>query len=262
MDLYNDALRWVIESLPVLMRVASFLLAIPIFGQGVPSVAKVGLAAFITALIVPNLSLAPIPDDLGAFTFLIVEEVVVGLAMGLIVTMLFSAIYLAGQLIDVPMGFGMVNVVDPQTGMQIPIVAQFKFALAILILFAVDGHHALIGGLARSFSIVPIGFASAHPEVTRVALNAFGTLFTLALRIALPIVAALFIADVALGIVARAVPQVNVFFVGIPLKIGLGIVLMIIALPVFGTLMATVLAEQGEMVRALEALLRALALRE
>lgn len=221
--------------------------------------AKIGLSAIIALLVAPTIPAVTIPDYPGAYTLLVVEEVVVGLAMGLIVSIVVNAIYLAGQMIDVPIGFGMVNVIDPQTGMQIPIVAQFKYVLAILILFTINAHHFLIAGMAQSFSVLPVGFAALDaPAVTAVGIETFGTMFLLALRIGLPIVAALFVTDVALGIVARAVPQINVFFVGIPLKIGLGFLLLVFVLPTFVGLITGIFGEEGEMMRALYRLITAL----
>ena len=244
--------------LAVLIRVSAFFVAIPLFGQGVPTLAKVGLAGVITLLVAPSVAPFDLPDHAVGYTLLIAEEALIGLAMGLVVTVVITAIYLGGQLIDVPIGFSMVNVIDPQTGMQVPIVAQFKFLLAMLILFVVDGHHALLGGVAKSFQVVPIGLATMNPGVAQVGVETFGTMFVVALRIALPLVAALFLADVALGIVARAVPQINVFFVGIPLKIAFGLVMLVLVMPVFARVMAALLSEQGEMMEALVQLLRAL----
>src|SRR5690606_4570787 len=155
-------------------------------------------------------------------------------------------------------GFGMVNVIDPQTGMQIPMMAQFKFAVAMLVLFVVNGHHALLLALSQSFSVLPVGFAHMSGAVARVGIDAFGQMFVLALRIALPVVAALFVTDVALGIVARTVPQINVFFVGIPLKIGVGLVILVVVLPVYVAVIGRILGGHGEMMQALTQLIEAL----
>ena len=252
--LYVDFPRYLV----VLMRVASFLFALPIFGPGVPALAKLGLAGGITLILAPAVAGTAIPEELGRFAALAVEEVAVGLALGLAVTTILSAVHLAGQLIDIPIGFGMVNVIDPQTGMQVPVVAQFKFALSMLVLFTVNGHHALLAALGQSLVVLPPGFAALRPEAAGVGVDAFGAMFLLAARISLPIVAALFIADVVLGIVARAVPQINVFFVGIPLKIGVGVLLMILVLPVFVAQVAVSFGASGEMADFLARMLRAL----
>lgn len=244
--------------LPVMMRVSSFIMAIPIFGSGVPPLTKIGLAAFITFFIGPIAGVEGLPQDLAGYMLIIVEEVAVGLALGLVVAMIFMAIYLAGQFIDVPMGFGMVNIVDPQVGVEVPVIAQFKFALALLIFFIIDGHHMLLWALVDSYRALPPGVAVMNEWVLQTAVDAFSAMFLLGLRIALPIMAALFLTDVGLGIVARAVPQINVFFVGFPLKIGLGFALLAVVLPVYVAVVEQAYGMSGQLLSSLERMLQAL----
>lgn len=244
---------------PVLIRVASFLMSLPFLGRGVPTLAKIGLAATVTFLIAPVIPVPALPQEMGGFFLIIVEEVLVGLAIGIVVTTLIMAVYLAGQLIDVPIGFGMVNVMDPQTGGDVPIIAQFQFVLAILVFFLIDGHHGLFRSLVQSFHVVPVGSARLTGDVAAIALETVGAMFLIGVRLALPIVGALFLTDIALGIVARAVPQINVFFVGFPLKIGLGIVLLVFVLPAFVAFVIEVYGASGELNRLLSAIVRALA---
>src|SRR5690606_20832157 len=113
------------------------------------------LGGIITLLIFPTVPLPALPQDLAGYALAVVEEVAVGLALGLIVSLIITALYLAGQLMDMPMGFGMVNVLDPQTGMEVPIMAQFKYVLAILLFFMIGGHHELFRALVRSFAELP-----------------------------------------------------------------------------------------------------------
>lgn len=177
--------------------------------------------------------------------------------MGLIVAMVVGAVYFAGQLLDVPVGFSMVNVIDPQTGEQTPLLAQFHFVLAILILFIVNGHHTLLLALAHSFALIPVGEVGTIGSSVDVFIKSFGKIFALGLRIALPVIGALFVTDVALGIVARAVPQINVFFVGFPLKIGLGVALLLVVLPVYVVFVAGLFGPSGEMASSLMELMAA-----
>src|SRR5690606_3293279 len=187
-----------------------------------------------------------------------VEEVLVGLAMGLIVTTVMMAVYLAGQLIDVPMGFGMVNVMDPQMGSEAPVVAQFYFAIALLTFFLIDGHHGLLRALVQSFDVVPLGGATLSGGVPAIALDAVRSMFSLGLKIALPVIGALFLTDVALGIVARAGSQMNVCFVGFPLKVGLWLLLLASAMCGFIGFIAEAIGTVGEIERLLMALVRAM----
>lgn len=211
-----------------------------------------------TLLVSPALSVPALNQELGGFLLVTVGEVLVGLAMGLVVTTVLMAVYLAGQLIDVPMGFGMVNVMDPQTGGQVPVVAQLQFMVAILVFFLIDGHHSLFRALVHSFQMVPVGGGVMSGEVAATALEAVRGMFSLGIRVALPVVGALFLTDVALGIVARAVPQINVFFVGFPLKVGLGLFLLAMVMQAFVVFVAGAFGPGGEMSRLLDAMIRAL----
>ena len=248
----------VVDYLLVFVRVTSFLVALPIWGRGVPPLARLGLGAAIALILAPVVQVPAKGDGLASIVSAGLVEALAGLAMGLVVTTVMMAVYLAGQLIDVPMGFGMVNVIDPQMGGEVPIVAQFQFVVAILVFFLIDGHHALFRSLAQSFVVVPVGGARMSADAVVAALEAVRGMFVLGVRMALPIVGALFLTDVALGIVARAVPQINVFFVGFPLKVALGMLLLVVVTPAFVILVAQAFGASGQLMGALESVVRAL----
>lgn len=254
-----EALVWrLIDYFPVFVRVTAFLFALPIWGRGVPPQARLGLGAGITLVLAPVLQVPALGESFAGLLLASVTEALVGLALGIVVTTVFMAVYLAGQLIDVPMGFGMVNVIDPQTGGEVPIVAQFQFVMSMLVFFLIDGHHGLLRSLAQSFTLVPVGGARMSGDVVSAALEAVRSMFLLGFRLSMPIVGALFLTDVALGIVARAVPQINVFFVGFPLKVGVGLILLIAVMPAFVLLVAESFGVTGELGRVLAAMMRAL----
>lgn len=246
------------EFLPVFVRVTSFLFAVPLWGRGVPPLARIGLGGTMALLLSPVVQAAPAGLGMEAFLLIGVVEALVGLALGVVVTTILMAVYLAGQLIDVPMGFGMVNVMDPQFGEEVPIVAQFQFIVAVLVFFLIDGHHGLFRSLAQSFVVVPVGGAAVSEGLAGAAVEIVRSMFLLGLRIALPVVSALFLTDVALGIVARAVPQINVFFVGFPLKVALGTLLLVVAMPAFVMFVGRTLGASGELGRLLGLMMRAL----
>lgn len=254
-----DALRSdFVAHLPIFVRISSFFVAIPLFRQGVPALAKLAVAAIVTVLLRPAVAVPPLPEDFLGYSLIAISEAAVGLAIGLVVTTLLSALYLAGQFMDFPMGFGMVNVLDPQTGTQMPVLGEFLSTVAVLVLFLVDGHHVLLRTLAQSFAVLPIGAAGIDGAAVEAVTRLFSASFVLGLRIALPVMGALFLADVALGMVARAVPQINVFFVGFPLKIGLGFAVLALVLPAFVVLMAQVLSPSGAMTEHLLSVIGAL----
>jgi flagellar biosynthetic protein FliR len=160
--------------------------------------------------------------------------------MGYITTLFFSVVMTAGELIDNQIGFGMASLFDPQSNMQVPLFGNFLNVLAMLLFFSVDGHHTLIRILCSSFFRIPPGKISINPALGTMAAEYFSTTFVLAVQIALPAVAASLMAETALAVIMRTVPQMNVFVVGIPLKVILGMVVLIVILPVYRIVMGNV----------------------
>ncbi|NLJ85093.1 MAG: flagellar type III secretion system protein FliR [Firmicutes bacterium] len=249
----------VIGFLPAFVRVTGLVMASPIFGgRGVPSQVKIGLS-FVTALVL--YPVLPDMDFVGpsvpAYYVLLGRELLVGIGIGFAVTLVFSAIYLAGQLIDVPMGFGMVNVVDPQSGLQVPIFAQFQYILAALVFLAIRGHHALLQALSASFALIPVGQGMVIGNLPMAVLDIFVRMFYLGVKLSLPLVTGLLLLDIALGIVARAVPQINVFVVGFPAKILVGMALFILVLPAYVAFLTRMFGGQGDLGWVLKRVLEA-----
>ena len=241
-----------LQFLFVLMRVTAMLMALPLFGgPGVPIHLRVGLGSLTALLLMPAVAPGPADPGLGDLLVIIAQEVFVGLSMGFVVSLTFYALQVAGHLMDVPIGFGMVNILDPHFGGQVPILGQFYNALATLIFFTINGHHALLRALAASYEMIPLGGAAWRGELMEVMVEAVAGMFALGVRLAVPVLAAAFLTDVALGIVSRAVPQINVFITGYPIKIAVGIVTVAVALPVYVGFLAAVFGDNGEMLRRL-----------
>jgi flagellar biosynthetic protein FliR len=219
----------------VLVRIASFMLVAPFFAiRQAPALAKIGLAALMTFLITPVLPSVPLGvlhDTLWEAVLVILGEVLVGLAMGFVVTLTFTAFRVAGELADLNMGFAMATLIDPQTGATTSLMGEFLFLLGILLLLATDAHHHLLAGLVKSYQVVPLGSAVFSGVTAGNVVEIFSAMFAMALRIVAPVIAVLLITDLALGMVARTVPQLNVFILGFPLKIALGILTFSLAAP-------------------------------
>ncbi len=235
MEFLGEILRQTDVFLLIFGRVLGFLLlAVPFSNRSVPAQVKVGFAALLSFLL---LSVHPggarVASGLAGYLVQLAGEVGVGLVLGFLTQLAFSALQLAGQLIDMQMGFGIVNVIDPQYGTQVPVVGNFKYALALLFFLAVDGHHTLLRALASSYQALPLGPPVLTGPFYAHVFSAAGMMFVNAFKIALPVVGALYIADFALGIIARTVPQMNVFVVGMPLKVGVGIGFLLILLPLY-----------------------------
>ncbi len=156
----------------------------------------------------------------------LLREMVIGMVIGLLGNLLFAAVQTAGQLVGYQMSFAVANVVDPVTSLQVPLIAQFYYLLAILLFLTFGAHRWLFRALGGSFELVPL--AGFHPDRSMLGLMIdYGeAMFSAAIRIAAPLMVALLLCDVALGVIARTAPQMNVFIVGMPLKILLGMLLM------------------------------------
>lgn len=172
---------------------------------------------------------APLFEINGAYFLLIMKEALVGILVGFIAYLILSAIQIAGGFIDFQMGFAIANVIDPQTGAQSPLTGQYFYIITLLFLLSVNGHHLLIDGVYYSYQFIPIDQAwipFGDENMVEYVVKSFSSMFMVALQMAIPVVGSLFLVDVALGIVARTVPQLNVFVVGLPLKIGVSFIVI------------------------------------
>jgi len=206
----------------IFARVSSFFFTVPVFSyRTVPAPVKIGISFCLSYIAYFAVMAEPVQFN-ETYVLLLLKEIVIGLALGLLASIMFSAVQVAGGFIDFQMGFSIANVIDPQTGAQTPIMGQYLYIFAILFLLATDGHHLLIDGIYYSFRFIrPDQFVNPFSDenLAELAVKSFAVMFGIALQISVPIVASLFLVDVALGILARTVPQLNVFVVGLPLKI-------------------------------------------
>ena len=224
----------------VLLRVSALLMAAPIFGhRNFLGRAKIALAFMVSLIIFPLVADQGIqvPESLFPYVFMMVREVLMGLVLGFAVLLLFVGVQFAGQLAGLQMGFGIVNVIDPMSSNQLSIIGQFLNILAILVLLSINGHHIILGGVMNSFDAVPLGGAvELNTAVMDKLIAISAQVFVVAVKISAPILVALFLVSVAMGIMARTVPQMNVFIVGFPLQIGVGLVTVAVSLPLFYSL--------------------------
>lgn len=237
-------MEWLEASFPLflllLCRMTAFFVIAPVFnGNGVPLQFKVGLAALITLLAMGGPFLSgqeQIAFD-WTFPFLVMQEVVIGLSLGFIAVLFFTALQVAGMIIDVQMGFIIANVIDPQTGAQTPLMGSFKYLLAILVFLSLNGHHMLLDGVMASMQVAPVGrtpvFSWDSGSLAQLMTVSFTEMFMLAVKIAAPIATSLFLVDVGLGVIARTVPQMNVFVIGLPVKIFTSFAVLLLVLPGF-----------------------------
>jgi len=221
----------------LLCRVSGLVFASPIFGRvNIPSIAKIGLITSVSYLLFATF---PQSSDiqyttLMGFTLLIAGELLLGMALAFVTNIFFSlTAFTAGQLIDMQIGFGIVNVFDAQNNTQIPMMGNVLNVMLILLFFAVDGHLKLIEMIYLTIERMPIGALVFSPNIGWTALEVFARAFLLGVMMALPILASGLTLEICFGMMMRAVPQIHMFVVGIPLKMLVGIIVFAATLPVF-----------------------------
>lgn len=224
--------------LVVLSRVAGMLAAVPAIGaRAVPAQVRIGLVLGLSVILVPVVGdrVRPLDASLAHVLALGFTEFLVGMALGLCVRFVFVAFEMAGELLGVQMGLSLVSVFDPTAGVQTPLLGRFTGLLAFLIFFAIDGHHAVLEALVSSFQLVPPWGVHLSGTVVDAVLKLSVGMFALALTVAAPVMTALFITTFAMGILGRAIPQLNVMVNTFPVTIGMGLLAMGLSLPLFGT---------------------------
>ncbi|HLS88957.1 MAG TPA: flagellar biosynthetic protein FliR [Sphingobacteriaceae bacterium] len=216
----------------VLLRVMGLLaVALPFAAPWVPAATRALLALVLAFLLVPTAQVWAETNGWG-FAAAAVSELVLGLAMGFMTLLIFLAVQGAGDLVDIDMGFGLAHVMDPQFGGRAPLMGSFMHILAVLAFLGFNGHHHILRALADSFQWIPPGQA-AWGEATLVAVaRQFGWVFVTALRLAIPVLAALLILHAVFGILARSMPQLHVLVVAMPAKVAIGLIAVSFSLPV------------------------------
>lgn len=217
-------------------RVSGLFFLAPVFGNRfVPTQARVGLILLVSLVLLPVVPLpaAGVPGDLPSYAAAFARELAFGMAMGFLVALVFAVAEAAGQLLDVEMGFGLVNVIDPVFGQPLPIIGNFLHLTAILVYLLVDGHHLLLESLSESFARFPPGLARIGDGGVRVTVDEVAWMFLAAVKIAAPVLGVLFLTTVVLALVARAAPQLNVFLVGLPAKVAVGLAALALAMPAY-----------------------------
>lgn len=213
----------------IMTRCLSLFVITPFLGsQQFPNMAKIGIGMCLALIFYPLIVVGQpsLPTAFVPFVVVMVKESFVGICLGFCAVILFSGIQLAGQIFGLQMGFGVVNVFDPTNQTQVPVMGQFQFLLAFLIFIVVGGHHLFLQALGKSFEVIPIGTAVLRPGMSPMYLAILQFSFEFALKLGMPVIACLLVGQVALGVVARLMPQMNVFMVTVPIQILLGLVIL------------------------------------
>jgi len=216
------------------LRVTGLVWVAPLFSsRAIPMHLKAAISVLLVAVLWPTAATAA--GSASITPAAVVSELLVGLLLGLAAGVVVSAAEAAGDLLAVQMGLSGANVVDPGTETQLPVLGHFLGLMTLVCLLSVGGHRAILSGLDTSLTMLPVGAPMSAAEGSLAFAKMGGTLLAVGLRIAAPVVAAMTVANAALGIMSRAVPQLNVLAVAFPLQIGIGLLVLGATLPIFVT---------------------------
>ncbi|MBA4313810.1 MAG: flagellar biosynthetic protein FliR [Alcaligenaceae bacterium] len=223
---------WIASFLWPFIRILAMLATAPVFdNRTVQRRTRIGLAALIAILMMPLLPAPPVLSSAQAIPVLI-QQILIGVAMGFSMRLVFAAFEMAGDLLGLQMGLAFAQFIDPARGTQTPLIGSFLGVLAMLTFLVIDGHLLVIAAVVQSFELIPISANLAVVNSQSIAM-AGSIMFMLALQISLPVMAAVLISNIVLGILARAAPQLNVMSIGFSITIGVGLWILWVSLPYF-----------------------------
>ena len=244
---------WIAALLWPLTRIMGMIAAAPILGHNsYPRRMKVGLGIMLALIMAPVVPALPAADPLSmAGLLILIQELLIGVAMGFSMRIVFAAVEMAGEVASLTMGLGFASIFDPQTRGRSSAVSQFIALIASLAFLAVNGHLVLIEALGESFYALPISATPFSTNMPYQLVHWGGTIFSAGLKLALPIIAALLITNVALGILTRAAPQLNLFGIGFPVSLGVGLLLIGATFPYLNVPLQNLFNEGVEALRAI-----------
>lgn len=219
------------------IRVSGILISSPIFGRkNVPNMLKIGFCSLLTLLFILG---TREPEEYASYQNLLeyilicLRELLFGVSMGFILTVMFNITFTAGTIMDYQIGFSMASIYDLQSNTQTPVSGNLFNIVLLVMFFAYDGHLKLIEVVYRTIEAVPVGTAMVPSEIMWVAADVMSSSFILAVMLAMPVLAAGIMIEIALGVIIKTVPQLNMFVVGIPLKLIVGLMMLILTLALF-----------------------------
>jgi len=224
--------------LMIIVRLLGFFIIFPLLSGGnIPMMSRILLALSMAYMVFSSTLIIPVeyyPTVLG-FGVLVVSEFLVGFLMAYVVYVVFTVVQLAGQMIDMQLGFAMARAMDPLTQMQTPLTGNLLFMVMMLMMVQTGGLHAFISALFFSYDVLPLGQAVIlnNGAILNGMVQLMAVYFVTAVQIGLPLVGSLLVVTIALGMLVKAAPQMNIFVVGLPLKLLIGFVLLYVTMPVF-----------------------------
>ena len=242
----------------VLGRMGGLFSAIPLFGgKGVPARIKITIVFTMTLIFFPvvRAHLTRVPTDVLSLGLLVSREVLIGLSLGLLSQVIFSAVEFCGQFIGMQMGFTTASLFDPTMGTQVSVLSVLENLLATLLFMTLGMHHLFLRAIVDSYEVIPLGAWHMSPELLTFVVTTTGGIFVLAIKLAAPLMASLLAATVSLGVMARIFPQMNIFMMSFPLNIGLGFIVLGITVKVFFNILGSSFLSLSQQITTLMRLL-------
>jgi len=225
-----------------LSRVAAILASMPVFGTNmVPGRVKIALAVMLTLLVYPAVKTSINITDFSPVSMglLMANEVILGVMLGFISRLIFTAVEFGGTVVGYQMGFAAANVYDPQNQRQVSLMSQFQNVFAILIFLAIDGHHIFLRTMVASYELLPPGLLDLSGPAVPYIVELMGHMLVVAVRFSAPVLAVLLLSGLILGIMSRIFPQMNVFLLSFPINIGLSFIITGLTMSVVISLLQT-----------------------
>lgn len=250
MDILSMPYRELKAFFLILVRVSIIFQMLPFFNAKViPVLAKAGLAFVITIILFPviNTKMIEFPSTIFGMVQLILNEFIIGMILGLLVLIFFEGIRIMGQMVGFQTGFAITNIIDPQSGSQISILANMAYLVAMIIFLLLNGHYILLNALRESFEIIHVGSLGLNFNMFNKLIPIYGDMFAIAVKIGAPAIAALLFTNLAFGLIVKFIPQMNIMIVAFPVQITIGLLFFGVSLGVLLKFMETYLTDLGPM---------------
>lgn len=235
----------------ILVRISAFVVSAPFLSNtSVPRKVKIGLSFFLGVVIANSITYTPL-EYVGVIGFagVVIKELMVGLCLGYISSICMYIVNFSGQMIDMEIGFSMANMMDPSTKIQSTVTGNFYSYMVMFMMFVTNMHYYVIGAILDSFQLVPVGQVVLNDKMYLVAMKFIADYFIIGFRIILPIFASILLINIVLGILVRVAPQMNMFVVGMQIKIFVGLIILLLIVELMPMVSSFIFDEMKTMLR-------------
>ncbi len=249
MNIYDFDYAHFILFFGAFVRISAFMLVLPIFSNNaIPSLVKILLSFSLLVILFPSIQIGfangvPRMDSLGDIFVLVAKELFVGLTVGFLAKLIFESIAFGFSYLGLQMGFGFSSLYDPNTEANTPVVSKFLMVIVSLLFITFDGHYMIILSISETFNVVPLGKVFIQKDIFSYVIETGSQLFLIAVKLGAPMALIIFLMNITFGVIARAVPQINVLILSFTINILVGFLVLIVMIPSLGTNVETIMGE-------------------